>query len=186
MMVLCFLGFIQEKKKKKKQTNKQTKKKGYERNSLRSVCKTDPGKVTSICLCFLVTDSICLEVRVHRVGTPDSYDFDVAEAQAPPIRPLARGRRVALAYVADLENTNEWPNSADYLLVGEGLEEDEEVDEHGEKKNKRVAPSLSRIRGDFGLKRVKTEEPVQAAATIIQVAPVVFCVVFLSNLFFLV
>ncbi len=106
-------------------------------------------------------------MRVHRVGSPDSQDFDVLEIQAPPLRPLPRGQRIAQNYVQDLENTNEWPNPTDYLLLGDGFEEgpDEE-----EKTSKRSAMTLNRVRGELGLvKKAKTEGEPTAAITITQV-----------------
>lgn len=130
----------------------------YERNSLRSVFPTEAGKM-----------------RVHRVGNPDSYDFDVLEKQAPPLRPLARGHRLSNQYIVDLENFNEWPTPSDYLLVCPSLEEaDAEPMVEGEQKGKRSVLTVNRVRGDLSaMKRVKTEGemvPNQAASLLTQVS----------------
>jgi hypothetical protein len=95
---------------------------------------------------------------------------------APPLRSVARGKRISSQYVVDLENCNEWPNASDYLLVCDGLIEEEEnsiysnnVDNNDKKGKRAPTVSLSKVRGELGVvKRAKTEEPPQNSTSVIQ------------------
>ncbi len=132
-----------------------------ERHSLRSVFPTFPGKM-----------------RVHRAGTPDSYDFDVDADKAPVIAPARSGRRVSNQYVVDLQRFNEWPTVADYVI--EESEEAEEVKQEERSSVKRIqtAQPVSKVRGDLGTaKRAKTDAAAAVAAitapgrSIVQLVP---------------